>query len=90
MGPPRTVSFYSANVTGVVVPFQQNKPVVSNNVTNTCNATGIIHPSGGSKHTSPIATGGTIAMELPDPMAKSFQRKQSHQQRDSQRQQQNK
>src|SRR2546423_1978726 len=28
-GPPSIVSFYSANVTGVVVPFQQNKPVVS-------------------------------------------------------------
>ncbi|MGA9169083.1 MAG: hypothetical protein WBZ20_02930 [Nitrososphaeraceae archaeon] len=58
-GTPSIVSFYSANVTGVVVPFQQNKPVVSNNVTNTGNATGIIHPSGGSKHTSPIATGGS-------------------------------
>jgi hypothetical protein len=58
-GTPSTVSFYSANVTGVLVPFQQNKPVVSNNVTNTGNATGIIHPGGGSKHTSPIATGGS-------------------------------
>jgi hypothetical protein len=58
-GPPSTVSFYSANVTGVVVPFQQNKPVVSNNVTNTGNATGTIHPGGGSKLTSPIATGGS-------------------------------
>jgi hypothetical protein len=42
-----------------VVPFQQNKPVVSNNVTNIGNATGIIHPGGGSKHTSPIATGSS-------------------------------
>ena len=58
-GPPSIVSFYSANVTGAVVPFQQNKPVVSNNVTNTGNATGIIQPGGGSKHTSPIATGGS-------------------------------
>ena len=58
-GPPSTVSFYSANVTGVVVPFQQNKPVVSNNVTNTGNATGTIHRGGGSKLTSPIATGGS-------------------------------
>ena len=57
-GPPSTVSFYSANVTGVV-PIQQNKPVVSNNVTNTGNATGIIHLGGGSKHTSPIATDGS-------------------------------
>ena len=58
-GPPSTVSFYSANVTGVVVPFQQNKPVVSNNVTNTGNATDIINPAGGNKHTSPIVTGGS-------------------------------
>ena len=57
-GPPSTVSFYSANVTGVV-PIQQNKPVLSNNVTNTGNATGIIHPGSGGKHTSPIATDGS-------------------------------
>ena len=58
-GTPSTVSFYSANVTGVVVPFQQNKPVVSNNVTNTGSAAGIINPGGGSRHTSPIATAGS-------------------------------
>jgi hypothetical protein len=61
-GTPSTVSFYSANVTGAVIPFQQNKPVVSNNVTNTGNAAGsIILPGGSSRHTSPIATGGNNA-----------------------------